>query len=92
MTLEWAGELGEDDVPLTTSLGAEQTTAEDWEFDPEEDRHTYSGDARALIATLSRLESQTLFVSIPEGSASFAMAGLSVVAVPLGTACGWTGG
>ena len=89
VSVDWATDFQDDDVPLTTVLGAEHTEAGDWDLDVERDRHSYRGDGRALIATLARLENERLFMSLPESSASFVLTGLPTVTAPLAYVCGW---
>ncbi|HSH75441.1 MAG TPA: tetratricopeptide repeat protein [Longimicrobiales bacterium] len=89
VSVDWSTDFEDDDLPLTTVLGSEETAPEDWAFDVERDRHSYRGDARALIATLSRSEDQRLFLSVPEASASFVLSGVTTAAAPLARVCGW---
>lgn len=89
VAIQWPGRAEVDDLELTSTLGRQETTASDWAFDAELNRHTYRGNARALVETLTTLEHETLYVATSAGSTSFVLNGLSDVAVPLGRACNW---
>jgi len=87
--IQWAEQLGVDDIPMATLLGGEETVGTDWVYDAGGRKHVHRGDGAAFVRGLVALEEEVLFASTRLSRTAFSLLGLGEALERLQTDCGW---